>query len=98
MDSFAGLEAFARVVEAGSFTRAAARLMTAKSSVSDTVRWKSLGVRLLERTTRAVRPTEAGLLLYARCQRLLDEASAARAEARSSLGAASQFAMVSASA
>jgi DNA-binding transcriptional LysR family regulator len=84
VDSFSGLEAFARVVEAGSFTGAAARLQTAKSSVSDTVRAleERLGVRLLERTTRRVHPTEAGRLLYARCQRLLDEATAARAEAR----------------
>ncbi len=84
MDSFAGLESFACVVESGSFTAAAARLQTAKSSVSDSVRAleERLGVRLLERTTRRVRPTEAGRLLYARCQRLLDEAAAARAEAR----------------
>ncbi len=84
MDSFAGLETFARVVECGSFTAAAARLQTAKSSVSDGVRAleERLGVRLLERTTRSVRPTEAGRLLYTRCQRLLDEAAAARAEAR----------------
>lgn len=85
MDSFAGLETFARVVETGSFTAAAERLQTAKSSVSDGVRAleERLGVRLLERTTRRVRPTEAGRLLYARCQRLLEEAAAARAEARS---------------
>jgi len=84
MDSFAGLESFARVVESGSFTGAAARLQTAKSSVSDSARAleERLGVRLLERTTRRVRPTEAGRLLYARCERLLDEAAAARAEAR----------------
>ncbi len=84
MDSFAGLEFFTRVVESGSFTGAAARLQTAKSSVSDSVRAleERLGVRLLERTTRRVRPTEAGRLLYTRCQRLLDEAAAARAEAR----------------
>lgn len=84
MGSFDGLETFARVVESGSFTGAATRLQTAKSSVSDGVRAleERLGVRLLERTTRSVRPTEAGRLLYARCQRLLEEAAAARAEAR----------------
>ncbi len=84
MDSFAGMEAFVRVVEAGSFTGAAAQLQTAKSTVSDTIRAleERLGVRLLERTTRRVRPTEAGQLFYARCRRLLDEAGTARAEAR----------------
>lgn len=84
MESFAGMETFARVVETGSFTAAAARLQTAKSSVSDSVRAleERLGVRLLERTTRRVRTTEAGRLFYARCRRLLDEAEAAKAEAR----------------
>jgi DNA-binding transcriptional LysR family regulator len=84
MHTFAGMETFVRVVEAGSFTAAAAHLQTAKSSVSDIIRAleERLGVRLLERTTRQVRPTEAGKLFYARCRRLLDEAGAARAEAR----------------
>jgi DNA-binding transcriptional LysR family regulator len=84
MDKFAGIEAFARVVETGGFTAAAAQLQTAKSSVSETVRAleERLGVRLLDRTTRRVRPTEAGLAFYARCRRLLDEADEARAEAQ----------------
>lgn len=91
MDSFAGMEAFARVVEYGSFTKAATRLQTAKSSVSDAIRGleERLGVRLLERTTRRVRPTEAGERLYARCRRLLDEAQDARAEARAAQAAPS---------
>lgn len=82
MDSFAGFEAFVRVVEAGSFTAAAARMQTAKSSLSETVRAleERLGVRLLERTTRRLRPTEAGQLLYARARRLIDESAATRAE------------------
>jgi len=89
MDSFAGMEAFARVVETGSFTAAARLLQTAKSSVSDTVRGleERLGVRLLERTTRRVRPTDAGTAFYARCRRLLEEAATARAEAQSLHGA-----------
>jgi DNA-binding transcriptional LysR family regulator len=82
MEPFAGMEAFARVVEAGSFTAAAQRLQTAKSSISEAVRAleERLGVRLLDRTTRKVRATEAGLIFYARCRRLLEEAEAARAE------------------
>ncbi|WP_395713692.1 LysR family transcriptional regulator [Reyranella sp.] len=84
MDSFAGIEAFAAVVERGSFTAAATMLQTAKSSVSETVRAleERLGVRLLERTTRRVRPTEAGAAYYAQCRRLLDAAAAARSEAQ----------------
>ncbi len=84
MDTFAGLEAFAAVVERGSFTAAAASLQTAKSSISETVRALEdrLGVRLLERTTRRVRPTEAGAAFYRQCRRLLDDAANARAEAQ----------------
>jgi len=85
MSAFAGIEAFVRVVEAGSFTTAAQRLQTAKSSVSEAVRGleERLGVRLLDRSTRRVQPTEAGRAFYARCRRLLDEAAAARLEAQS---------------
>lgn len=87
--AFAGIEAFARVVETGSFTAAAAALQTAKSTVSETVRALEdrLGVRLLDRTTRRVQPTEAGRAFYARCRRLLEEAEAARAEAQAAQAA-----------
>jgi DNA-binding transcriptional LysR family regulator len=82
MDTFAGIEAFAAVVERGSFTAAAASLQTAKSSVSETVRVLEdrLGVRLLDRTTRKVRPTEAGAAFYRQCRRLLDGAATAKSE------------------
>ncbi|WPB84860.1 LysR family transcriptional regulator [Sediminicoccus rosea] len=85
MSAFAGIEAFVRVVEAGSFTTAAQRLQTAKSSVSAAVRGleERLGVRLLDRSTRRVEPTEAGRVFYARCRRLLEEEAAARLEAQS---------------
>jgi DNA-binding transcriptional LysR family regulator len=84
MESLSGIEAFVQVVETGSFTAAASRLQTAKSSVSDSVRAleERLGVRLLERTTRHVRPNDAGRLFYTRCRRLLDEADTARTEVR----------------
>ena len=75
MDAFAGIEAFAAVVERGSFTAAAASLQTAKSSVSETVRAleERMGVRLLDRTTRQRRPTEAGPAFYRNCRRLIDD-------------------------
>lgn len=84
MGAFAGIEAFVRVVETGSFTAAAERLQTAKSSVSEAVRAleERLGVRLLDRSTRKVQPTEAGHAFYARCRRLLEEEAAARLEAQ----------------
>lgn len=61
-DELGDLSAFLAVVEAGSFTRAAARLGTSQSALSHTVQRLEtrLGVRLLNRTTRRVAPTEAG--------------------------------------
>lgn len=87
MDTFDGVEMFVRVAETGSFTRAAEVLGVGKSVVSDGVRRLEgrLGVRLLERTTRRVTVTEAGQAYYAHCRRALEEAMAARAEARSYL-------------
>ena len=84
MGLFDGMEVFARVMEAGSFTAAAAQLGTTKSTVSEAVRRLEarLGVRLLDRTTRRLAPTEAGQAFYVRCRKALDQAAAARAEAR----------------
>lgn len=84
MEAFTGIEAFARVVETGSFTATAQALQSAKSSVSETVRAleERMGVRLLDRTTRRVRPTEAGTAFYRHCRRLLDDLALARSEAQ----------------
>jgi DNA-binding transcriptional LysR family regulator len=56
------LVAFLAVAEEGSFTRAAVRLETSQSAVSQTIRRleERLGVRLLTRTTRRVSTTDAG--------------------------------------
>jgi len=53
---------FVAVAEEASFTRAAARLGTSQSTLSHTVKQLEarLGLRLLNRTTRSVMPTEAG--------------------------------------
>jgi DNA-binding transcriptional LysR family regulator len=61
------LNAVLAVAEAGSFTRAAAKLGTSQSSLSHTIRRleSRLGVRLLTRTTRSVAPTAAGERLLA---------------------------------
>ncbi|QCI66969.1 LysR family transcriptional regulator [Phreatobacter stygius] len=84
MTLFDGMETFARVVEAGSFTAAARELDVTKSSVSETVRRleQRLGVRLLDRSTRHVAPTEAGLAFHARARKAIAEAQGAVAEAR----------------
>ena len=61
-DDLVDLNAFLAVAEERSFTRAAARLGLAQSTLSHTVTRleQRLGVRLLARTTRSVAPTEAG--------------------------------------
>ncbi len=66
MGRFDDLAGFAAVVRAGSFTRAAAQLGVTQSALSQTVRAleRRLDLRLLNRTTRSVAPTEAGERLY----------------------------------
>ena len=60
------LQVFVRVVESGSFSRAAEHMGLAASSVTASVQKleASLGTRLLQRTTRQVRPTADGEQLY----------------------------------
>jgi len=62
------LTAFVRVVDSGSFTKAAAALKTHKAQLSRTLAnlERELGVRLLERTTRRLRLTEIGQEIYQR--------------------------------
>lgn len=66
MPRFDDLAAFAAVVRAGSFTRAAAQLGVSQSALSQTVRAleRRLDLKLLNRTTRSVSTTEAGERLY----------------------------------
>jgi len=62
---------FARVVEAGSFTAAAASAGLPKSSVSRRVARleRDLGVRLMQRTTRKLTLTDAGQTFFAHVRR-----------------------------
>ena len=55
MDRFDAMQAFARVVEAGSFTKAAETLHMSKTSVTQLVQQLEarLRVKLLNRTTRS---------------------------------------------
>jgi LysR family transcriptional regulator, transcription activator of glutamate synthase operon len=64
------------------FTRAAERARVAQPALSQQVRKleQELGVALFDRTTRRVRPTEAGTLLIAHARRVLAELDDARAE------------------
>src|SRR5437762_12573797 len=85
---FANLNAFAAVVEQGSFVRAAAHLGVTPSALSQTIRQleNRLGVRLLNRTTRSVAPTAAGARLYDRIAPMIQELDTAVAEAVATTG------------
>ena len=81
---------FVRVVEDGGFSAAARSLRLPKSSVSRAVSLleEQLGARLLQRSTRRVRLTEAGTTFYERASRGLagvEEAAAAVADLQGSL-------------
>jgi len=73
MDRFDAMQAFARVVETGSFTKAAATLHMSKTTVTQLVQQLEarLRVRLLNRTTRKVNVTADGAAYYERVVRLL---------------------------
>ena len=73
MDKLESMNAFAKVVAAGSYAEAARRLGLTRSAVSKAVMEleRLLGARLLDRTTRRVTPTEAGLAYYERCVSIL---------------------------
>jgi DNA-binding transcriptional LysR family regulator len=79
---------FCQVVESGSFTRAAEALRLPRSSVSTAVATleRRVGVRLLHRTTRKVRPTRDGETFHARCLALLVRQAEMEAMFRSSDG------------
>jgi len=72
------LQAFARVVEARSFSGAARRLGMSKSMLSKQVARleDELGTRLLHRTTRSISATSEGQRTYERAQRLIEDAQA----------------------
>jgi len=76
---FAKLSAFVAVADCGSFTKAAAQLGLSTGTLSHTIREleESLGVRLLNRTTRSVAPTDAGERMLTRLRPLFDEFEAA---------------------
>ena len=70
---FAALQSFVKVVQSGSFTRAADALDTHKARLSRVVSQleRELGVRLLERSTRSLSLTEIGREFYERAVGIL---------------------------
>ncbi|AXK22398.1 LysR family transcriptional regulator [Serratia marcescens] len=73
MDQVQAMRIFTRIVELGSFSRAAERLQLPRATVSNALKRleQRLGVRLLIRTTRQVQVTSEGSLYYQRCVQLL---------------------------
>ncbi len=70
MENLAGIVAFVRVAAMGSFAKAATSLGVSASAVSKNVQRleTSLGVRLVNRTTRRLALTDEGTLYYERCR------------------------------
>lgn len=67
---------FVEVVKMKSFRRAADSLSMPNSTLSRRISGleKSIGLRLLHRTTRKIELTEAGQIYFERCKRIVDEA------------------------
>ena len=84
MDRLAAMEAFVRVVDAGSFSGAAKQLRVGQPAVSKTIAQLEdrLAVRLLLRSTHRLTPTEAGRNFYERAKRAIEEADEAEFAAR----------------
>jgi DNA-binding transcriptional LysR family regulator len=75
VDKFDALQLFIRIIEQGSFTRAANALNIPRATATLAIKEleRQLGARLLERTTRQVRPTLDGQAFYERCKRILGD-------------------------
>jgi len=87
---FRQLRYFAKIVDAGSFSRAAATIHVAQPALSQQIGELEgrLGVTLLHRSARGVRPTAAGELLYREACEILHELDNLPGAGRSSSGEA----------
>ena len=79
MDRLLAMEMFVRVVETGSFSKAAKEFATTQPTVTKQVAATEarLKVRLLNRNTRGVSLTESGALYYERCKLIVHQAQEA---------------------
>jgi len=84
MDRLDTLLLFTRIVELGSFSQAAAALEIPRATATYAIKALEarLGTRLLDRTTRHVRPTLDGQAFYARCVHVLSELDDAESSLR----------------
>lgn len=75
MDKYTAMQVYCRVVELESFAATGRSLGISTAMVSKHIAAleKELGIRLLNRTTRRVNPTDEGLYYYNRCRSLLSE-------------------------
>jgi DNA-binding transcriptional LysR family regulator len=82
MDKLDAMNVLVKVVASGSFSEAARRLGVTRSAISKAITQleQDLGARLLDRTTRRVVPTEAGLAYYERCLAILAQIAETEAQ------------------
>ncbi|CAN7599858.1 LysR family transcriptional regulator [Rhizobacter sp. LjRoot28] len=75
MDTLKALATFSRAVELGSLSAVARELHTTQPTISKTVAWleRQVGVRLLDRSTVHLAPTEEGRRFHAHAKRLLEQ-------------------------
>ena len=83
MDRLDELACFVRIVEEGSLVRAASRLRRSPPAITRALAALEdrIGVRLVDRTTRRLAPTEAGRALYDKARSLITDYEAATAGA-----------------
>lgn len=79
VDNAVAMMSFAAVVETGSFSAAAEAMGFSKAAVSRQIARleSSVGLKLLDRTTRTIALTPAGRQIYDRCARIVDEVNEA---------------------
>ena len=82
MDKIEGMRAFAEVVKHSGFAAAGRHMGLSRAVVNKLVLQleAGLGVKLLQRTTRRVSPTDEGRVYYERCLNILAELEAAELE------------------
>jgi len=85
LDQLRAIKYFSKVVETGSFTKAASAFKVPPSSLSRRVSdlEKSLGATLLKRSTRIVKLTEVGQVYYDDMQQVLDQLEQSKETVRS---------------
>ena len=84
MDRLQAMNVFVKVIQAGSFSKAAKLLNVGQPAISKTVAQleQYLGVSLLTRSTHGLNPTDAGQRYYERVARVLEDTEEAESQAR----------------